>query len=70
MPTGVRAALVNESTYWLWRFKATEDLDCYVAVRQTPDGDSVLGFDEAFGLSPEQWLVMDYYDEEDWENEG
>jgi hypothetical protein len=28
---------------------------------------NILGFDEPFGLTPEQWLVMDYYD--DRENE-
>jgi hypothetical protein len=65
----VRTALVNDSKYWLWRFKADAGLDCYVAVRETPAGDSILGFDEAFGLTPEQWLVLDYYDGEDWDNE-
>jgi len=38
-------------------------------VQQTPSGDSILGFDEAFGLTPEQCLVMNYYDDECWENE-
>ena len=65
----MRTALVNDSKYWIWRFKADDDLDCYVAVQETPSGDSILGFDETFGLTPEQWIVMDYYDEEDWENE-
>jgi hypothetical protein len=65
----VRTALVNDSKYWLWRFKADDDLDCYVAVQETPTGDSILGFDEAFGLTPEQWLVLDYYGDEDWDNE-
>ena len=65
----LRTALVNDSKYWLWLFKADGDLDCYVAVQQTASGDSILGFDETFGLAPEQWMVMDYYDQEDWENE-
>lgn len=64
----VRTALVNDDKFWLWRFKAEDGLDCYVSVRQTPDGQTILGFDEAFGLTPEQWLVLDYYDQEDWEN--
>jgi hypothetical protein len=63
----IRTARVNESKYWLWGFKADEGLDCYVAVQVAESGDSILGFDETFGLTPEQWLVMDYYDE--WENE-
>jgi hypothetical protein len=65
----VRTAQVNECKYWLWRFKADEDLDCYVSVQQTPKGDSVLGYDETFDLAPEQWLVLDYYADEDWDDE-
>jgi hypothetical protein len=65
----IRTALVNGSKYWLWGFKDESGTDCYAAVQELPDGDSVLGYDESFGLSPEQWLVLDYYDEEDWENE-
>ena len=65
----VRTALVNDRKYWLWRFKAAADLDCYVAVQETPTRDSILGFDEAFGLTPEQWLVLDYYGDRDWDNE-
>jgi hypothetical protein len=65
----VRTALVNNSKYWIWRFKADEDLDCYVAVQDPQDGESILGFEETFGLTPEQWLVLDYYGEEDWDNE-
>jgi hypothetical protein len=67
----IRTAQVNESKYWLWSFKGDEGLDCYVAVQQV-HGQSILGFDETFGLTPEQWLVMDYYDHEgeaEWENE-
>lgn len=63
----IRTALANTSKYWIWGFRTDEGLDCYVAVRLDENGDSVLGFEESFGLTPEQWLVMDYY--EDWENE-
>lgn len=59
----VRTALVNDDRFWLWQFMADDDLDCYVSVRQTPDGGSILGFDEAFDLTPEQWLVLDDYDQ-------
>jgi len=38
-------------------------------VQQTPSGDDILGYDEALGLSPEQWMVLDYYGDENWENE-
>jgi hypothetical protein len=65
----IRTALVNSSKYWLWGFKDERNTDCCVAVQELPNGDSVLGYDESFGLSPEQWLVLDYYGDEDWENE-
>jgi hypothetical protein len=65
----VRTALVNSSKYWIWRFKADEELECYVAVQDRQNGESVLGFEETFGLTPEQWLVLDYYGDEDWDNE-
>src|SRR5436190_7839532 len=65
----IRTALVNSSKYWIWRFKDESGTDCYVAVQERTDGESVLGYDESFGLSPEQWLVLDYYGDEEWENE-
>ena len=65
----IRTAQVNGSKYWLWGFKDERDTVCYVAVQATPDGESVLGYDESFGLTPEQWLVLDYYEDEEWENE-
>ncbi len=66
----VRTAVLNDSKYWLWSFTADDARDCYVAVQETRDGGSILGFDEMFGLTPEQWLVLDFYGDEDWEDEG
>jgi hypothetical protein len=63
----IRTALVNDSKFWLWGFKDERGTDCYVAVQERPDGENFLGYDETFGLSPEQRMVLDYYDEEDWE---
>lgn len=65
----IRTALVNSSKYWLWGFKDERGTDCHVAVQLLPNGQEILGYDEAFGLTPEQWLVMDYYGDTDWENE-
>jgi len=64
----IRTAQVNGCSYWIWGFKDERGSDCYVAVQLAPNGDSVLGYDETFGLSPDQWMVMDYYAEEDWEH--
>ena len=63
----VRTAKVNGSKYWLWAFIDSYGTDCFVAVQKNEAGQNILGYDESFGLTPEQWLVMDYYD--DWDNE-
>jgi hypothetical protein len=65
----IRTALIDGTAFWMWGFKDEGGLDCYVTVRVTPDRECVTGYDEAFGLTPEQWLVMDYYCEEEWEND-
>ncbi len=65
----IRTAQVNRSKYWLWGFKDERNTDCYAAVQATPNGENVLGYDESFGLTPEQWLVLDYYQDEDWDDE-
>ena len=65
----IRTALVNGSRYWLWGLKDEDGTDCYVAVQLRPNGQQVLGYDEGFGLTPEQWLVLEYYGDEEWENE-
>jgi hypothetical protein len=62
----VRTAKVNRSKYWLWSFIDERGTDCFVAVQKNEAGQNILGYDESFGLTPEQWLIMDYYD--DWEN--
>ncbi len=63
----VRTAKVKGSKYWLWSFEDGDGVECFVAVHKDETGRNILGFEEALGLTPEQWLVMDYY--EDWENE-
>ena len=62
----VRTAKFNNCKFWLWEFLDEDGDKCYVCVRVDQYGRSVLGYDESFGLAPEQWLVMDYFD--DWEN--
>ena len=61
----VRTASVNGSKYWLWSFTDGYGTDCFVAVRKEGN-HTVVGYDETFGLTPEQWLGMDYY--YDWQN--
>jgi len=68
-PMFVRTALIEGDSFWLWEFKDERGSQCYVSVRQSADRENILGYEEALGLTPEQWLVMDFYDKEDWENE-
>jgi hypothetical protein len=56
----VRTAKINRNKYWLWSFKAEEGLPCNLAVQVDENGRDILGFDETFGLTPGQWLVMDW----------
>ncbi len=65
----IRTALINGTPFWMWGFKDERGLDCYVTVRVTDDRKCLTGYDEAFDLTPEQWLVMDYYADHDWANE-
>ena len=65
----IRTALINGTYFWMWGFKDERNLDSYVTVRVTPDRKCITGYDEAFGLSPEQWLVMHYYFDQAWANE-
>ena len=62
----VRTARVGESSYWLWSYTESDGTVCFVAFSQSTDGSTVLGMSEANGLSPEQYLLADYYDEVYW----
>jgi len=57
----IRTALINDTMFWMWGFKDEGGLESYVTACVTPDRKCILTYDEAFGLTPEQWLVMDYY---------
>jgi len=57
----VRTARVADIAYWLWEY--TEG---YVVFRQNADGSTILGLSEPNGLSHEQYLLADYYDEIYW----
>ena len=65
----LRTAQVNDDKFWLWSYTESDGELCYVVYRQSPDGSSLLGLssaqpdmDRPHVLSPEQYLVAEYYD--------
>lgn len=62
----VRHARLGEARAWLWRYTESDGTACYVSVHIDADGTSVLGLCEPNGLSPEQFLLAEHYDEVYW----
>jgi hypothetical protein len=62
----IRTATVAEAKYWMWSYCEADGQLMYVVCRSNPDGTGVLGLSEPNGLSPEQYLLADYYDEVYW----
>ena len=62
----VRTAHVAEAEYWMWEYAEEDGQVCYVVLRRNLDGSTVLGLSEPNGLSPEQYLLADYYEEIYW----
>jgi hypothetical protein len=58
----LRTALIEATQYWIWRFADLEGTECYVTVALRPDRNTVTGYDESFGFTPEQFILADYYD--------
>jgi len=57
----LRTALVNETKYWIWGFLDENDTECYVTVSLPNGGPSCTGYNESFGLTPEQFIVANYF---------
>jgi hypothetical protein len=62
----VRTARVADAQYWMWEYSEADGDVCYVIFRRNPDGSTYLGLTEPNGLSHEQYLLADYYDEIYW----
>jgi hypothetical protein len=62
----LRTALVQDTKYWLWNYVEEDGTVCFVVFRVRKDGSTYLGLSETKGLSPEQYLLADYYDEVYW----
>ena len=58
----LRTALVNDTKYWIWSFFDEDDIECYVTIAMVPGGPKFLGYNDSFGLTPEQFIITDYFD--------
>lgn len=62
----LRTAQVAEVKYWLWEYTEEDGQLDYVVFRLTPNGSSMLSLMEPNGLSAEQFLLADSFDEIYW----
>ena len=62
----VRTARVADADFWLWEYTESDGELCYVTFQRHPDGSSMLGLASSNGLSHEQYLLAEYYDEVYW----
>ena len=62
----VRTALVGEDECWLWTYTESDGQIAYVTYRRRSQAPEVLGLTDANGLSPEQFMLAEYYDEVYW----
>lgn len=58
----IRTAQVEASQYWLWSYTKSDGEACYVFIRQRIDGETLLSITNTGNLTPEQYLLADYYD--------
>ena len=58
----LRIALVHDTVYWIWQFLSDGE-KCYATATQDADDETCLGCGVDYhGLSPEQYILGDYYD--------
>lgn len=62
----VRTAQVVGNRYWLWRYVESDGAVCFVFVRINDGTQVKMGLSSPNGLSPEQYLLADHFDEIYW----
>ena len=62
----VRTARIADARFWLWEYSEEDGELQFVVFRQRPDGSTLLGLSSPNGLSHEQYLLANYYDEIYW----
>ena len=61
-----RTALVGKDKCWLWIHTESDGEVCYVTFWKKSNGGTLLGLSGANGLSPEQYMLAEYYEEVYW----
>lgn len=62
----VRTAQIADEKYWLWTYTEADGDTCYVFFKQEANGNTLLGLTSSEGLSPEWYLLAEYYDMVYW----
>ena len=58
----IKAARIEDVTYWIWRFVSDGDA-CYATAAQKPDGSTGVGCDtDHWQLTPDQYIFGDYHE--------
>jgi len=60
-----RTAKIKDRRYWLWEYTESNGEKVYVYV-ESKWPRTILSLRSANGLSPEQFLLADFYDKLDW----
>lgn len=58
----LRTALVADYRYWIWSFRESDNMDCYVTVSISSDGITCTGYEvNYYNLTPEQFMLGDFH---------
>jgi hypothetical protein len=57
---------VADAQYWLWSYTEADGEKVFVTCRVDPDSSTCVGLANPNGLSAEQFLLAEYYDEVYW----
>ena len=61
----IRTACLNGIVFWLWKYRVGR-VSSYLSVIREPDGRVILGNEDTYDLTPEQFLVCEYYIDSDY----
>jgi hypothetical protein len=63
----IRTAQVCDQKFWLWEYLESDGVEMYVFTAQGGKGGrSIVSLTEKNGLSPEQYMLAEHYDEVYW----
>jgi hypothetical protein len=57
---------VRETQYWIWTYTESDGEETFVTVGLKDNGSTRLGIASPNGLTPDQFLMADYYEEVYW----